>query len=349
MKKFAAMGDLHIKDWKDNENTQLGISKKLHEIFLCFKQMCDYCIKNKIEHVVVPGDINDTKNIINSKAFSFFKIILESYHDLTFHIIPGNHDITSQSKSKKDNNILYEDIFITAVDILSGPKNINVITKPTKIHNIEFIPYSSNIADDILNSKGCDILVSHFSLTSCKLSNGMLLDNGEFSKEDLNKWKLIILGDIHAPQTIGNIWYTGSPIPLTRAESGEEKRFLVVDTKTLDVTSVPTTGYRKYITIELKDGEDKDNSEICKIIQEHKDNGDFVVVKNFMKEVPEELKETVEENIFIDLYEGDTHIRGITSAMDLNSQLLKYLELMNIPEYDREKFIKVAQTVTNKT
>lgn len=340
--KIVCTADLHIKDWKDKETTEMGISKKLYEIFLSFKNMCKYCKENNINTFIIAGDINDTKNVINSRAFSLFKRILEEYKDINFHIIPGNHDITSQSETLSDGILLSTDknILVTAVDVLKGPNNIFVYDQPTTIGNIDFIPYRHNILTDIQNSSGNDILISHFSLTSCNLSNGMSLEKGQVNKKDLTKWKLCILGDIHKPQNIEHIYYTGSPIPLTRSEAGETKRFLVVDTDTLEVQSIETSGYRKFINIEITDT--TKDSELLEQINQYKEDGHHLIFKKNIKQLPESLSKIVEDYTVVDLYEEDYSIRGITSSMNVQNQFEKYLDIMKIPDEHRAQYLSIG-------
>lgn len=349
--KFVAMGDIHLKEWKDNEVTVMGIPKKLNEILTTFINMCDYAIENNIETVILPGDINDTKNVLSVKAFSLFRRILEEYSDLQFYIIPGNHDITSQTFAEVDIKILKKElkdqIFISAVDLLSGAPNVHIISEPFTLDNIDFIPFSASLINDINEAEGNDILISHFSLSGCKLSTGLTHEHGQLSANALKKWNLKILGDIHLPQELpGNIWYTGSPIPLTRAECNEEKRFLVVDSETLQVESVPTEGYRKYIEVLIKD--DSDIELIKTKIEESRISGDKLVIKNFTKNINKEITNILtEDESVIDLYQEDSISRGINSSMDLKNQLEKYLEISNIAEEDRKLYMATINFIVS--
>ena len=76
-KKYLISADWHIKLWADRETTVENIPLRLHEIFSAIRQMCDYAMANGVSTVIVAGDINDKKNIIDVKAFVRLKKILE--------------------------------------------------------------------------------------------------------------------------------------------------------------------------------------------------------------------------------------------------------------------------------
>ena len=125
---------------------------------------------------------------------------------------------------------------------------------PHLASDVMFIPYSYDMVDTVKNNSA-RILISHFGLNEGILNSGISIV-ADISLADLvGKYDLVILGHYHKPQEIIRddikLYYVGSPIQLDWGEKGDEKRFLVVDTDTLDVKSIPTTAYRKYIEIDL--------------------------------------------------------------------------------------------------
>ena len=148
------------------------------------------------------------------------------------------------------------------------------------------------------------------------------------------------MGHYHKPQEIIRddikLYCIGSLIQLDWGEKGDEKRFLVVDTDTLDVKEVPITGYKKHIEIELT-SENRD--EVFKFAQQSKDAGDHI--KIIMKEKVD-IDEVENDFNIVDKTDRDITDRGITSSMSQEDKVLKYLEIKEVPETKREEYSKVA-------
>lgn len=330
MPKWGVTGDIHLKLFNDSEYTDEGIPLKLMEVLNSFDSMCSYLRSVGIENVAILGDVNDTKEVAAVRAFSLFGQILEKYPELTFYIIPGNHDITSKKGSE------------TAVDLLKGPANIVTITEVTDIGNITFVPYSDGMIDELKELEPNDILMSHFGAADAQLSNGRSIRT-RISSSDLNKWKLVLCGHYHKPQQVNHLYYTGTLIPLTRAEFGEEKRFLIIDTETLEVESIPTEGYRKYYEFVIEDKEVADD--LIKKAEELKEEGNFVTVRN---RLPEVITDNESNLNIVEEYEEEFQVRGITRGMTTENQMLKYLEIMNIPENEYEEYLEIGLSGINR-
>lgn len=324
---WGITADIHLKLYDDKEYTETGLPLKLDEILRTFRSMCLYLRNNKISKMAVLGDVNHTKQQAAVDAFSEFRKILEEFEDITFYIIPGNHDMTSKGKYK-------DGLPRTAVDLLSGPSNIVPIRRPTVIDNMSFVPYFS--IDSINDLTPTDILMTHLGLTDATLSNGISIRN-RFRSSDFKKWKLIVSGHYHGPQHIDNFYYVGSLMPLTRAEFDEDKRFLILDSETLELESVYTEGYRKYYEIIIEDvGEfDIKLNEAEKLKKE----GNFVVVRNRSESV---IREQLEGINIIDEVEKDFQSRGLSSKMDDAEQMSKYLEIEKIPKEERKEYLDIG-------
>jgi DNA repair exonuclease SbcCD nuclease subunit len=314
--KFVITGDLHIKMWQDRSVDEEGIPLKLIETLNAVEQMCTYATENDIKNVFIAGDINDSKGNISTRALIMFQRVIAKYTDLTFHLIPGNHDAVARNMNHH------------AAQIFENISNVKVYNEVTRLDNITFIPWKPAIIDDIIESESNDILISHFGLSDAQLSNGMSIKTS-INANDLSKFKLVLLGHYHMPQSLYNVYYVGSPIPFKRDEI-EEKRFLVVDTNTLEVESVPTIGYRKYTQVILD--EDTDLKELDNLIKESKESGDFVIVKKSIKDLPKSLRGKLDDIQLVDIYSEDSQIRGISSYMNITDQVKKYLEIMGVQD-----------------
>ena len=156
----------------------------------------------------------------------------------------------------------------------------------------------------------------------------------------IGKYELVLLGHYHKPQEIIrddiSLYYVGSLIQLDWGEKGEEKRFLIVDTDTLQVDSIPITHYRKHIEIEINN-DNKDD--VLKAAQQAKDDGHHV--KIVMKEKVDLTKIKNDFNI-VDKTETDITDRGITSSMSQEDRIHRYLEIKEIPHEDIDEYAKEA-------
>jgi DNA repair exonuclease SbcCD nuclease subunit len=294
--------------------------------------MGDYCLKNEIENFIIGGDIMHSKSIIYSIAQKLMLDFFEHYKDLTFWVIDGNHDLSGKGSDA-----------ISSLRSLSSVDNVVWIHK-TPVGNDDFlcIPYSSNIVDQVKQNNR-KILISHFGLSEGVLNSGISIVSDIKIKDLINKYKLVLLGHYHKPQEIKtediNLFYVGSPIQLDWGEKDDEKRFLVIDTETLDVQSILTTGYKKHVELEINN---KNKNEILEIAKQAEENGDYVKI---IKTEAVDLQKT--NFAVIDKTEKDITNRGITSTMSDRSQLQKYLEIKEIPSDKHEAYLKKGLEIIN--
>jgi len=320
--KFVFTADLHLKMWNDNIVDEYSNPLKLNEILNSFKQMCDYCVKNNIENLVIGGDVNDLKNIVHYRPFVMLKEIIEQYNKIHFYILHGNHDSAGR-----------EDLY-SAIQLLDGPSNVSTFVKNTEIDNILFVPWSGGIAKEIYETEPSKILISHFGLNEAQLSSGISIKTN-IKLNDLRKFDLVLLGHYHKPQKLGNVYYVGSPIQLNKGEADEVKRFLVVDSETLEIESIETKGYRKYFNVILEDKNELE--EKIEEIKELQKDG-FVTIKNKIKEL--KIQDLNFEGVrIINDVDEEYQLRGITSDMKIVDQLKRYLEIQKIEKTEHEEYI----------
>jgi len=334
---WGIVSDIHLKLYNDSEYTESGLPLKLYEIIQTFRNMCLDMRTRNIKKVAILGDVNDTKQFAAVDAFSAFRKVLEEFSDIIFYIIPGNHDMTManiSAKKEDDGNA-----FRTAVDLLKGPPNIVPIDEPTVIDNITFVPYSYiNIINDL---EPTDILMSHFGLSDAVLSNGKSIRNN-FKSQDLKKWKLVLLGHYHKPQKLGNVYYIGNLIPLKRDEFDENKRYICLDSNTLDIESVHTSGYRKYYEFIITDSEDIDDK--LEEANKLKADGNFVVVRNRTENI---INDKLEGIKLIEEFQEEFQTRGLSGKMNDEEQMNKYLEIERISKNDHDEFLKIGLEIIN--
>lgn len=326
--KIVFLADLHIKNWTDEKFVDNNIPLKLHEILSCVKQAIEYSLNNSIKKIVIAGDTNDLKNIVHYDAFILFKKLISSYSDkIQFVFLSGNHDESSLDTKS------------SSIELFSDMNNVKVIFKDEYIEdNITYVPWNSKIKEKIQNINKNDILVAHFGLTEAQLVSDLSIVS-PISFKDLKKFKLVILGHYHKPQQVGHVWYVGSPIQLRRSETGEEKRFLVVDTNTLDVESIPFTGYRKYFEF-IIDNIDK-KSDIINQANKYISEGHFVTVKDKIGAFNQDEKH--EGIVVVDQTEQDYTQRGITLQMSFDEQATKWMEIKEIDPKSFKDYLEICK------
>jgi len=331
MNKIVLTADLHLQMWNDTYVDDNGIPLRLAEIVNSVKEICNYAKSNNINKVGILGDINDLKDIAHTRAFVYFiKNVIEVYTDIHFYILHGNHDSSSFISRE------------SSIDLFSGT-NVTIISSPQVINNIAWVPHSKSILDDInsliKDSKDIKILFSHFGLNEGTLSSGISIKTN-ISAKHLKNFKVVVLGHYHKPQSINNVHYVGSPIQLRKDEAGEEKRFLVLDLDTYELESKPLNNFRKYkqIAIKSKDELDDKIEEALKL----KENRDYVSLSIEYKAESTEINNIREsaENIVVNFDTSpETKMLDIKSSMTMKEQMIKYMEMKQINEKDKDKFL----------
>jgi DNA repair exonuclease SbcCD nuclease subunit len=152
------------------------------------------------------------------------------------------------------------------------------------------------------------------------------------------KYELVLLGHYHKPQELSGqnikLFYVGSPIQLDWGEKEDEKRFLVVDTDTLDVQSIPTTGYKKYIEFKI---DSSNKSEVLTAAKEAQEKGHHIKVLK-----TENVSIESDEFRIIDKTEKDVTNRGIDSSMSMEDKHRKYLDIKEVDKIEHDEYLKEA-------
>jgi len=325
--KFAFIADLHLSGYTQDK-IQNNLPERLDSIRNSMYYMANYCIEKEINRIIIGGDSLHGKSIIYAIAQDVLVNFFSEFEDLKFIVIDGNHDLSGKSQD-----------VISALSSLKHIPNVILVSKiPQTFGDIVCIPYTSNVADQVKQSQG-KILISHFGLNEGILNSGISVVADIKLKDLIGKWKLVLLGHYHKAQQIIQddikLYYVGSPIQLDWGEKNEDKRFLIVDSDTLDVVSIPTVGYKKYVEFTLT----KENKrEVIEKAKELQDAGHYVkIVRNIDMDVAD-LKD---EFRVIDKVEKDITNRGITSSMSKEEKIEKYLDIKQIPEKELYKTIAV--------
>jgi len=335
--RFGYIADIHLSRYgQDKVEDKTNLPERLYSIKRTLYEVGNYCVKNNIRVLVIGGDILHGKSVIHAIAQDIMIDFFTEFEDmLLFYVIDGNHDLSGKGDS-----------VVSALKTLKNTPNVRWIgfseTYHLKEEDILFVPYSYNLPQ-IVNDNKAKILISHFGLNEGMLNSGLSIISDVSMKELTGRYELVLLGHYHKPQEIItpniSLYYVGSLIQLDWGEKGDEKRFLIVDSDTLDVQSIPITQYKKHIELELT----ADNkNDIFKLAKKARENGDHVKV--IMKETVD-LTDVSGEFTVIDKTEQDITDRGITSTMSEMDKMERYLEIKKVPKENWEKYKLVAKEI----
>jgi len=328
--KFAYTADIHLSKYgQDTIEQTSNLPERLHSIKTVLIQMAEYCIDNNIETFIIGGDLLHGKSIIYAIAQKIMLDFFRKYPNLTFYVIDGNHDLSGKGADA-----------ISALISLDNEPNVKRVKQDHKVlENILLIPYSYNMVKTIKESKA-DILISHFGLNEGILNSGISIIADIGLKDLIGNYKMVLLGHYHKPQEIINdnisFYYVGSPISLDWGEKNEEKRFLVVDTETLQVESIPTFGYKKYLEYEITED---NKQEIIEKARKEQACGSYVKI---VKKDKIDLGDNLDDLQIIDKTEVDITNRGISSSMSKADIFKRYAEAKEIPENEIENYLNAA-------
>jgi len=337
--KYIITADWHFSGYnQDKKDTSTNLSERLYFLINAVKNMIEYCRENKIDKVIVAGDIFHNKSIIHTIALASLTEILINTKDIQFIFIDGNHDLEGKGEGSKSGLIAFDSL-----------SNVNRIGTEVghyfdEDNDILYVPYSNNMVD-IIKKNSAKILVSHLGLNEGILNSGQSIIADIGMKSLTGKYELVLLGHYHTPQEIIkdniSIYYPGSLIQLNWNDKNEEKRLLVLDTDDMSIESIPTDGYKKYVELEITNETKHDIINQAKELQEQ---GHHVHIKK--KEILD-TQDIENDFIIIDKTEKDITNRGIDSSMSEKEIIEKYLDIKEIKKEEHEEYLKVGLDIIN--
>ncbi len=335
--KFAFTADIHLSRYgQDKIEDKSNLPERLHSLKTVLDSMAKYCVENNIRVMIIGGDILHGKSIIYAIAQDIMIDYFSHWSDfIKFYVLDGNHDL-----SGKGHNV------VSALKPLRTIPNVTWIPfdEVARIGDVLLVPYGPDMVDKIKKTNA-KILISHFGLNEGVLNSGISIISDLSLKHLVGKYELVLLGHYHKPQEIIrddiNLYYVGSPIQLDWGEKNDYKRFLVVDSETLEVKSIPTEGYKQHIEFNVTAS---NKEEVIKSAKEAKEKGHYVkIVKRETLELGIE-----DEFMVVDKIERDITNRGITSSMSQDDKFKRFLEIKEIAEDEHEQYMNKARELVDK-
>lgn len=215
--------------------------EKHPERFNALEQICTASVEMGIQHVIFAGDTFNQ----GTTSLGALENLLENYQNLSFHMIPGNHDpILSASMSTLPDLRIYEDPEI--LDL--GPGIPPLLLIPYR-HGTTMGEHIEPFASDLPPNRW--YLISHGDWTG-SIKSGNPLEPGVYmplTQLDTSSYlpALVLLGHIHKPLSSGIVHYPGSPCGLDINETGH-RSFIVLDTDSGIIRRVPVQTDVLYFT-----------------------------------------------------------------------------------------------------
>ena len=339
--KRIAIADIHLSEYKTDKIVEDNYPRRLYEIILTLRKLCEYARSNKIKHIDILGDLHSDKNIIYTDAQNAFKRILDDNQDITFSIIAGNHDLSSTG-----------DTATATIEVFDKYPNVKCyVDKPQIVDNIAILPYSHNMITYLKEMKREDILLSHFGLSEAVLQSGISIVTNIKMKDLDDKFELVLLGHYHKPQELKSrscsLYYVGCPVHFNWNDKNEDKRFIVYDTETIEVISVPINWITQFKEYTINDKTDYAN--LLEEIKSEKEKGNKVRVRGLVKLDKEfQTKFNKEDVVIIDDTEVNITQRGININMSRDEKLKKYLSYKELDPTEHEKYFNIMKKIVSK-
>jgi len=218
--KIAITADLHLTKPESHP-----------ERYSALKDICHRISEMGAVHLILAGDTLDQ----GANALGALEALLSDFPDLTFHMLPGNHDYQLHSSMGTLANLRIYDEPATVQFVPDGPFFLLLPYSPNKSMGEAIAPFSSSLP-------GPWYLISHGDWTG-SLKMGNPLEPGVYmplTQADLVSFRpaLAFLGHIHQPVSSGQVHYPGSPIGLDISETGR-RSFIVLDTDNDSIARIP--------------------------------------------------------------------------------------------------------------
>jgi DNA repair exonuclease SbcCD nuclease subunit len=323
--KITFTGDLHLSGFvSDLTDSTNDLPERLSEKKRVLYNIIEEMKKRGSNYLVIAGDLLHNKSVIYSLAQSVMLDFIRENKDIYFTVIDGNHDLSGKGKK-----------IVSALKCLDSEPNVKRVQFDRVVweDDIVFIPYSMNVVKEV-KENSANILVSHFGLNEAVLNCGASIVSDIALRDLSDRYNFAFLGHYHTPQEIIRenikLYYMGSITQTDWSEKNENKRFLVFDTETGEVESILTKGYKKRYEL-LITNENKE--EVIKQARDFKANGDYVILKKTEKV---ETSDISKEFAVVDKTEKTLSSRGISMSMADRDKVVRYLEVSEVPQEDRE-------------
>ncbi len=275
--RFAHLGDCHLDGWRQPEMRELN--------FLSFRFAIDKCIREKVEFVLIAGDLFDSAypSIDTLKeTFNEFRRLKEE--NIPVFIIAGSHDFSASGKSFLD--VLEKAGFCKNV-VSFEEKDGKLLLHPVIFKNIAIYGYpgkkSSLEVDDIerIKLQGSPGLFTILMLHTALRDAVGTLPIKAVSNELLPKVDYLALAHLHINYAKGSAVYSGPIFPNNISELEElgKGSFYIFDNGKIKKEEIKLKEI-VILNLEIKDALAA-TEQIISALEKEKLSGKIVILKLF--------------------------------------------------------------------
>lgn len=172
------------------------------------------------DYIVIMGDLYHNHGVVHLSVQKFWQEAFDKIKGETnCHIIAlvGNHDKSGDISAPEHALMLHQ--------------GVDVIDKPTVLHNILFMPYTHKAEDFI---KACREnptawVFAHQEFIGGVFDNGYSGSSANAVDPSLIPQTMVVSGHIHTAQKFNKVWYVGSPRWRTIHDANVEKAIWCID------------------------------------------------------------------------------------------------------------------------
>lgn len=241
-KKIIFVGDPHV------QVSNLSDSEKVMELVLRTQE------KFGAGTLVIAGDLFHTHAVLRMEVVDFWRRWVKELAKSNFtftYLLVGNHDMPGD-KQKEGR--------MSALDYLSEFEHIRVVSAPVIDINMRgYMPYYSNHEKFLADSRwlfeaGARTLFCHQTFAGSQYENGFYAPDG-IKISDMPDFDSIVSGHIHKSQTIGKVFYPGTPKWDSLSDANEQKGIWTFDETEGWIRVDSSDLIDPIVLIELKEGQ----------------------------------------------------------------------------------------------
>ena len=244
MSKIAITADLHLNNNPYGKIMEDGLPLKISDNFKAFNFLIDECIKNKVDKLIVVGDVQENHNPTNKIRLLLNEGLQKLLNNkISVVLLSGNHDFCMDHHSLEPVKGWSKNVKVIDTICTEKLDDIFLVYLP-HTHSIQhkettFKAYVEKLK--ILGDKGRTILFGHMCVSGAFNNDKFMYSNDEdvsiLDLEDLN-YEACFLGHFHKRQSLSKknkIFYVGSLDRQTFTEKDQVKGFAIYDTNLKDI------------------------------------------------------------------------------------------------------------------
>lgn len=232
--RIAFLGDIHAHPWSQfaTIDPATGINSRLQLTINLLKDLAA-ALNQEVDLVIQLGDVFHSRQKIDATTAALTVEALKDFQ-VPFLCLVGNHDMWGNSARQNTLKILPANI-----EVIDSPRVMTISGSRIGLH--PFTPNDQEFKSWAKTTGNLDLCCFHQGLKESVVGAFNVPLAAHLGIEDLPATKWAIGGHIHKPQAVtSRIHYAGSLYQTDMGERNEEKRVLILDTATEELTSVPT-------------------------------------------------------------------------------------------------------------